>query len=468
MKAILSAALCLLGAAAFAQEAEEPAAEPVAAPADAEDPAAAKEDETALKAALEAALDESFAAAKERFGADTGRWFVARGVLADRESRSVRLDAWTTGVRPGAIVEFLLITLNSGHEYEALFQTSALAADIARAFEFLGLPPGRPVDYASFRFWPSGELVAADVSVDGAEPVPAESLFVDAATKKPRTPEGYLWLGGEWTAGGASNRVDYAGPGSIVPSYNETISLFDVPRRAQQAAVYESCLAGENAAFRAIRPAVFTFRPEERPAGAPRRVRPVALRLAPGGFSIDGADPVLPAEALKLLRAFRADRAQDAFVSFSWDDASTLADLRAVAQLLQMVDREETGIRVDAPAEGFPYYQAFLPRDEWRDRAARYSQPCELRIARGEGGAAAATLVAIGEIWKDDSLKPDLDVKEFPVADPDEFRAKLAEKAPAGMTALIVFVPGDLTYGELRPYLDAVRATHPLVQIFVD
>lgn len=469
MKAILPAALCLLGAAVFAQGAEGPAAPAPSEPAAAEeDRPLSEEEEAALKAGLEAALDASFAAAKERFGADTGRWFVARGVLADRESRTVRLDAWTTGVRPGAIVEFLLITLNSGHDYESLFQTSALAADIARAFDFLGLPPGRPVDYSAFRFWPSGELVSADVSVDGAGAVPAESLLMDAATKKPRTPEGFLWIGGERTAGGASNKVDYAGPGSIVPSYNEPISLFDVPRRAQQATVYESCLAGENASFRAFRPAVLAFRPEERPAGAPRRVRPVALRLSPEGFSVDGADPVQPAEALKLLRAFRSDRAQDAFVSFSWDDASALADLRAVAQLLLMVDKEETGIRVDAPPAGFPYYQAFLPRDEWRDRAARYSQPCELRIARGEDGAAAATLVAIGEIWKDDALKPDLDVKEIPVASPEEFRAKLAEKAPDGISALLVFVPGALPYGELRPYLDAVRATHPLVQIFVD
>ena len=59
-------------------------------------------------------------------------------------------------------------------------------------------------------------------------------------------------------------------------------------------------------------------------------------------------------------------------------------------------------------------------------------------------------------------------MKEIPVASPEEFRAKLAEKAPAGMKALLVFVPGALPYGELRPYLDAVRPTHPLVQIFVD
>jgi len=466
MKALLSAALSLLAAASLAQEAV-PEAAPASAP-DGEWRPSTEEEENARKAELSEELDASFAAAREKYGADTNRFFVARGVLADREERTVRLDAFSTGIRPGAIAEFLLITINSGHEYESMFQTFAFAADVARAFEFLGLPPGRPADFAAYRFWPAGERVEVLAEIDGAAPVPAESLLMDSATQKPREPEGLLWIGGEWTAGGASNKVDYAGPGSIIPSYNEAVSLFDVPRRAPQAEVYQSCLAGENAPKGAIRPVVLVFRPEDRPADAPRRVRPVALRLSPDGFSIDGAAPVPPAEALKALRAFHAEHAQDAYVSFSWDDASTLADLRAVAQLLQMVDKEETGIRVDAPAEGFPYYQALLPREEWRDRAARFSQPCELRISQGEDGAAAATLVAIGEIWKDDALKPDLDVKEFPVADAEGFRAALAEKAPPGMKALLVFVPGTLAYGELRPYLDAVRATHPLVQIFVD
>ena len=477
MKAPLAASLSLLAAAALAQTAATgslaSAGAPEPAPAEASKgdggwTASTEEEENARKEELSAALDRSFAAAREKYGADTNRYFVARGVLADREARTVRLDAFATGIRPGAIAEFLLITLNSGHEYESVFQTFALAADIARAFEFLGVPPGLPADFAAYRFWPRGERFEVDAEVDGAPAVPAERFLMEASTQKPREPAGFLWIGGGWTEGGVSNTVDFSGPGSILPSYNEPVTLFDVPRRAPQNDVYQSCLSGENVPRRAILPAVLTFRPEPRPADAPLRVRPVALRLSPGGFSIDGADPVPPAEALKALRAFRTDRAQDAYVSFSWDDAAPLADLRAVAQLLRMVDTEETGIRVDAPPEGFPYYQALLPRDEWRDRAARYSQPCELRLARGEDGAVAATLVAIGEIWKDDALKPDLDVKEFPVANAEDFRAKLAEKAPAGMKALLVFAPGALPYGELRPYLDAVRATHPLVQIFVD
>ncbi len=467
MKAFLSATLSLLLAAAFAQEAPEDGSARPQSP-DGEWRPSTEEEENAAKAALSAALDGAFAAAKGKYGADTNRWFVARGVLADRESRTVRVDAFATGIRPGSIAEFLLITANSGHGYESVFQTFAFAADVARAFEFLGLPPGLPADFSAYRFWPRGERVEVDAEVDGAPAVPAESFLMGASTQKPRDPQGFLWIGGGWTEGGVSNTVDFSGPGSILPSYNEPVTLFDVPRRAPQNEVYQSCLSGENVPKRAILPVVLSFRPEARPEGAPLRVRPVALRLSPEGFSVDGAGPVPPAEALKALRAFRTDLAQDAYVSFSWDDASPLADLRAVAQLLRMVDVEETGIRVDAPPEGFPYYQAFLPRDEWRDRAARFAQPCELRLARGDDGTVSATLVSIGEIWKDDALKPDLDVKEFPVPDADAFRATLAEKAPANMKALLVFVPGAIPYGELRPYLDAVRATHPLVQIFVD
>ena len=351
MKALLPAAFSLLAAAALAQDAgpEATVAEPAPAPV----PAAPSEDgnewqptteeeANAAKAALSAALDESFAAAREKYGADTNRYFVARGVLADREARTVRLDAFATGIRPGAIAEFLLITLNSGHDYESVFQTFALAADIARAFEFLGVPSGLPADFAAYRFWPRGERFEVEAEVDGAPAVPAERFLMEASTRKPREPAGFLWIGGDWTEGGVSNTVDFSGPGSILPSYNEPVTLFDVPRRAPQNDVYQSCLSGENVPRRAILPAVLTFRPEPRPADAPLRVRPVALRLSPGGFSIDGAAPVPPAEALKALRAFRTDRAQDAYVSFSWDDAAPLADLRAVAQLLRMVDTDSS------------------------------------------------------------------------------------------------------------------------------
>ena len=393
------------------------------------------------------------------------------------------MDAWSTGIAPGAIAEFLLITANSGHDYEALFQTSAFASDIARAFAFLGVPAGRPVDFPRFRFWSAGERIEAEASVAGGAPAPLESFVMDAATKAPRAPEGLLWIGGTWDEAHATNAVDgVAGPGSIVPSYNETLSLFDVPRRAPQGEVYETRLAGTNAPAEPYAAVRIVFRPERRPAGAPPlRVRDVALRLAPDGFSIDGAAPVPPAEALKALQAMRTDLAQDPYLSFSWDGALSCADVKAAAMLLSMVDSEEHGLRVDCPPEGFPYYKAFLPPDAWRDRAKRFSQPCELRLAvpgptTNESGQVAAagnaapqgTLVAITEHWKDESLTPDLTFEEISVPTPAVFAEALAEKAPPNLPALLVFVPGSLPWSALAPYLDAARATHPIVQIFVD
>ena len=429
-------------------------------------PETLEEEEKAALDRLVAAANEAFDADRERFS-DTNRWFVSRAVVADREARTVRVDAFTTGLPPGSILEFFLITLNSGHDYEGVFRTVAFASDIARAVEFLGLPPGRRADPAKLRFWPIGERVLATASIDGAEPVPFEAFAADAATGGPIPAEGFVYIGGARLPDGTLD-VDSRGPGSIVPSYNEPVTVFDVPRRAPQAEVYQSVVSSKLCPTNAFVPVRIVLSPEPRPEGSPRRVRDLALRLSGEGLALDGAAPLPPAEAIAALRGLREKEAADPVLAFSWDDAVPCGRLRIAARLLRAVDDEKVGLRVDAPPEGFPYYQAFLPQEQWRDRERRFAQPCELRLVRGEDGAAAATLVAIEEIWKDDALKPELKVEEFPVADAAAFRAKLSEKAPPSLDALLVFVPGDLPYGELRPFLDAARPTHPVVQIFVD
>ena len=136
------------------------------------------------------------------------------------------------------------------------------------------------------------------------------------------------------------------------------------------------------------------------PSWPPLRVRDVALRLSPDGLSADGSAPLAPAEAAKALSAFRRDGGQDAFVSFSWDVAATLRDIAAAARLLAALEDAEarTGVRIDAPPPGFPFCKAFLPRDEWRDRAKRFSQPCELRFP---GGGAARPTHPVVQIFLD-------------------------------------------------------------------
>ena len=136
----------------------------------------------------------------------------------------------------------------------------------------------------------------------------------------------------------------------------------------------------------------------------------------------------------------------------------------------EVAAREARIVRQRIRSSGFPYVKAFLPQEAWRDREQRFSQPCELRFAvpAEEGAAPAVTLVAITETWRENSLKPDLSATDIPVSSVDAFPALLQKHSPPDIGVLLVFVPGSLPYAAVRPWLDAVRDTHSLVQIFVD
>ena len=462
--------LLLLPVLALAQDpATPPAADPVL---DAE----AKAD--AAKKALADKLDADFAKRVAEC-ADTNRWFVAKGVRADREKGTVEVDAFTTGTQTNSICEFYLITLNSGHDYEAVFQTHAFASDIVRAFEFLGVPAGRPVDYPKMRYWSAGERIAATASVAGGPAVPLGSLAADAATGKPFDAQEFIYLGGTRLADGSLD-VDSQGPGSIVPDYNEPQSVFDIPAKAPQSVVYTKTVLSTNAAFEAFLPAVVTFAPEKRKAPlSARRVANDELLFHGDGFRYctprapDCHETLLPpgtppADLVKRLSERVRDEKRDVYLSFQWTPAVTLGALKNAATLLRSLDKDETGIRVDAPPAGFPYYQFILPNEEWRDREKRLSQPCELRFAKGEDGAVSATLVAIAENWEGESLKPVLTAEEIALDGPLALPGLLKEKTPRQLPVVLVFAPSDLAWGDLAPWLGPIVADYPGIRLFLD
>ena len=145
-----------------------------------------------------------------------------------------------------------------------------------------------------------------------------------------------------------------------------------------------------------------------------------------------------------------------------------LAEMLDETALLQSLDKDDTGIRVDAPPAGFPYYQFILPDEEWRDREKRLSQPCELRFAKAEDGAVSATLVAISENWEGESLKPTLVAEEIPLSSPDALPALLKEKTPRQLPVVLVFAPSDLAWSDLAPWLGPIVADYPGIRLFLD
>ena len=359
--------------------------------------------------------------------------------------------AETTGVVAGDIAEFFIIDDKSGHDYEALFIAREPADEIRAAVLKMGVPAGEGVDYDKFKFWAKGERVNMSVKFPGKDgEVALDSLVMDARTGKPLREAGFVFVGAEIR--------ENAGPGSIVSSYNEAETLFDVPRYCIQGDVYEKFRVVEGFPTNKGVVVEITIRPEE----AHRRVMDLDVEFSKKGMRV-GADAEAEAakDAVVKLRAL-VKSGRDVFVTPIWDEALTVAQVRDYARLLKLLDVDD-GVRVGPPAKDDPYYKAFDPPEDWRDRKKRFAQPCELRF--GEDGA--ATLVAIEEIWKDDEIMPELKVREFP--------GVAAEKLPEMMRGkdnelkvLLVFAPGGVRYGVVKPFLEKIKNTHPNLHVFVE
>lgn len=406
-----------------------------------------------------ARCEARYAANQEAF-IDAARYFVARGVVADKQARTVKLDAFTTGVEPNDIAEFFLITENSGHGYEALLTTFATSDAICRAIEFVGVPRGRGVNYDALTFWPKGERLYATVAIGEASPVALESLITFSETGHPVETSGFIYTGDRRNDDGVFIGDEY-GPGSVISSYNEPITVMDVPRKAQQAEVYEKYRVSSNVVSQADVWTQVVLVPEQRPEESPMRVRDVTVLFSPEGVSLNGSEVAPLTTALASLQGLVASK-HDVHTKLRWGGGLSLSQIGDFCRILAILD-VDTGIRIESPELGDPYYKAFMPQEDWRERENRFSQPCEL-LFDADG---VATVVAIEEKWLDDALKPELSIEEIPNVTPEALLSVLQEKKP-DMPVLLVFAPGSLTYGQLRPYIQAVIKTHPNIHVFVD
>ena len=422
----------------------------------------------------------------ERYRGNTNM-FLRPGLVADRAARRVDIHVEMAGIRKGDPVEFCLIAEQSAHDYEALAVSFASPTDVRAAIEFIGLTPGRPVDYDALQFWPRGERCV--VSLLGAcgsntPPVRLEQLMWDDSSGHPLPAAGYVFTGSTYVAvPGQPGQTDLAtevnGPHALIANYNEPGALFDVPRRASQGEVYETQLA--NPAF--IRPRGQMARMRFEPEYPPGRVRVLDLVLhvspakgTPGttlanlAFRIETAGAAAdtgPLDINATLKHFTEQvvAGRDPFVTLDLDDGVTLGALQALAGIVNSIESER-GIRVEPPQPGQLYYKAFMPNPAFRDRTMRLAQPWELRLVR-QAGAVTGTLTHLEETWPDGADKPDLHVTDIPVPTPAALRQALDEKGP-GLPVILVFAPAGLTHAELMAYLAPALPTHPTIHVYVD
>ena len=84
----------------------------------------------------------------------------------------------------------------------------------------------------------------------------------------------------------------------------------------------------------------------------------------------------------------------------------TVADAAKLASALAQLDSPDT--KVNGYKEGQFFFRAFVPRESWRDRKERLTQPYEVRFVDGK-----PKLTVIKEDWSDpDATDPKLNVSE--------------------------------------------------------
>lgn len=407
------------------------------------------------------------------------------GILADRRGRTVTLYGESTRLAPEDPVEFFLIAEPSAKDYEALIVVFASAGDVREALQAIGFSPGRPVQFSALCFWPKGERMVGTVAWTNEQghrcEARLEDLVWDRRTQRPLERTGLVYVGSRMVpAPDGSGRpvlaADAYDPYSIASTYNESDTLFDVPRAAVQGEVYRHQVSNPHLRIPPYTWVEVTLQPEYT-EGRKRVVeldlellpRPgvAERRLADIEWEIRRADhcPVGDRTMSGTLSAWAEMTAQgqDPFVSVRFSNDLTLGELREIARILASVEGER-GIRVEPPPEGQLYFKAFLPEERFRRREDRILQPWELHLDLQESGV-SARLVQLREKGFGEDGRPVLDVEEIPLSEPGQLRRELTARGP-GLSAILVYAPPKVRYGALMAYLGPVLKTHPHIHVY--
>lgn len=425
-------------------------------------------------------VDTLHAERQAAYANDADVW-VRRGVLANRRERTVVIDAEATGLGPGNPVEFVLIGSASGHDYEALAVAYPTPSDVHEALVFIGLPVGEGFNPASLRFVPKGERVHATISWTDQEGIAhswsAEELIEDARAGNALPVEGFAFVGSLTVQAedGPGYAADLNDPHSIISIYNEPTTVLDRPRPVAQSDVY-----GVLQPYPGRQPTYGEFLQvklhPQKPAGEYRVFDleliitggdedvPVRLQLHDNEGTPLHKEPRLPNVLAALNRLVEDDRTP--FIRLAIGDEVALREIRDLVQLLTAFEDEEI-MYLEPPVSGHLFHRAFTPQETFRERADRPSQALELALKRTKTRQLTGV---VREIVDTRARREDpftADITEFPVTTAEDLPDLLLEIGHR-LPVLLVFVDGDVTYGELMAWLRPVQATHPTLFLFLD
>ena len=410
---------------------------------------------------------------------------VRPGMIADRKAQQVTLYGSGSGVAPLGVIEFLLVSHGSGHEYESAGVGFTKASDLKAGLQHIGVEPGQPVSPDALRFWPRGGRTVATVhylqkhlsSGERAEPnEPPRALRLEQFAYDQRVenllPETPFCLSGSVQAPHPEPpaqtilAADAYGPMSLVSLFNTSDTLIEFPWQAGQKDVYEAFRLNPASTLSTNQPMLVTFRPFVREDGLPVE-RDLEVQANATGVVVKETTEGIPADKrldytgdlALFIAACEPPRAagHDLYLSWKWDADMTLNTVQKLSSVLVQID-QQSGIRLLPPASDQPYYRAFLPPEPFRDPTKRPSQPREIHI-NDEGHR----LELVKEDWSGD--EPTYTRKTWPVAGPETLLATMKEHAPTTRTTF-VYAPADTPLKKLTPWLAPLLTEQRILFIF--
>ena len=408
--------------------------------------------------------------------------FQREGVVANRASRTVRVEARATGVAPDTKTEFFLIAPNSGHDYEAVAVSKALPSDVHAALEFIGVPVGRPVYRDVLQYWPKGERVFAFIERATGDRFPLEDTILDCKSGKSLPREGFIFTGSlripDLSSTNEPARQIYAAdevsPNAILSAFNLRTTVLDIPRLGSQTELYERQVTPAGLCFEKDEPLTFILEPEKRDSSSPRVMdlrMVVTADTAPGVAQFDLYDASSnrlagPVDATALTDKLKAlcgtDR--DLYLQFEISGKATLQQVLQGAELIRTLLHQKI-LRPEPPVEGSLYYSAFLPNPALRQRELHILNPWEYRLPNAE----SAGLARLTRILRSDSGDGTalFEEESFEVHDSAEV-LRIFSKLGNGLPALLVIAPPSLPYEVLRSHIGPLLPAHPNIFVFLE
>lgn len=388
-------------------------------------------------------------------------------IFAENDPLSFSFSARATGLDDSTPLEFILITPDSGHDYESIAVSDVSAEHILEGIRGLGAIPGHPADVRKLRFWPKGEWLDIEVSFDrGGEriTVPIGELVTNTDSGTTLGQENWTFCGSTVMPDENGNPVlaaDKREPGSILSVYNDPETLIDRAVQAAKGNVYGTLIVNTNLQLLegkeltvSIRrkSATNTFQARDILVTAQNKHGQLHYRVQASEDTdayVSADFGTLDDQLKKIERLY-----PNILLTFIPGPELSLDQVQLLYNLKMEMDRQH-GYRFNAPTPPHFFFQSFYPAPAFRDPANRPSQPWELHIDMTSGTSnLSAVRYTVEE--RDQQGKPTLHKETVEITSPDNLKQTLT-LGRYDPPVLLVFTQPSLCYGTLIEILRPIR-----------